>query len=313
MSIISIEQKYGQEGGDTSATLEYIVITDSVMNVNDLLEDTLMPEKGKRLSIGSSLVVVERSATRKEENPLVWDLTIQYGIKKSSVDTGDNSRLIAGPEYDTVIYQVVAEEGYFQGNSEDEGSNTDLVPILNSAGDKFSDPPMMEVRNLLIRWTQTERRTFDPVKVVQNINTIYFVTGQTDDEKKTISVLSYPLGNWEGFMRSIKPIRQADETYVCSYELEINTGKDFIIALQDMGFRYKNDAGDFVDIMNRDINPADYNTGGDRASEDAKVSDPQFLLPTGKIATDIDDSEKRLYRVYNFADWNTTLDLIKRL
>ena len=297
--VLKINQTFEQDGTDTGVTVTYLVEANQICTGEQLLAE-FTPKKGSRYSTASRMIAGQRTARRNPDNPLLWTVTVPYKLYSVSVSINSSKRLISGPDFGTVPYQVAAVNGYFIDASGNEASSR--TPIETSAGNPFDTPPMIEVRNITFNFVQLEKSSFDPIKAQAYIGTL---------NKTAVTVAGVSMSAGEGLLKDMKPTVTPDGDYQTYYEFEYAKMKAFNISLLDQDFKFLRDYSGTKkpdEILLSDIN-SEITAG---SKDDKPVSDPVKLDGSGGILTDGGSPVYRTWRVLPKADWNAGLNLIKR-
>lgn len=283
------------DGTDTDVTVTYLAKASRAVTPEQVLDDNKVPGMGKRRSSSSQLVVVNRTCSLVDGRDDLYTVVIIYALRTIGSSTAARRRLLSY-EPDTVVYQIVPTKGtLIVGTTE-----TESQPVETSAGNPFDPPPLVEVRNRVIRFSQIENNSFDEQTAI---------AFEGSYNKDAITVCGNDIGAKKGIIRKLRPSLQQDGSFVGHYEMEIEDEKPLVKEYLDQDYRYKNASGNQVEIRMSDIN-SEYATGGTLASKDAVVKDPVKLDGSGGILTVGGTPVYRKYRFAKVKDWNTGLDLV---
>lgn len=299
MSILSVRKTAATEGDDNSLTVRYKVRTTGTETVVSILASSDVPQKGERLSSGSPLVCLRRRvACQSDTDDDLWELEVEYGSRDDlpggGTVTGDAAR-IEGLSFSPRYYDRVAEEGYL-------ADATTMTTIMNSAGDPFDPPVMMQVANVVMHLSQREVAGYSPSLALTYLHSINSVA---------VTVAGFAIPAKKGMIVRCDPQMQTDRTYVTSYDIELATAVPFATRLLDQGYRYLDGNGKPREIRLSDIN-TEYASGNSLADQDKFVSDPVKLDGSGGVLTSDGTPAYREYRINEMKNWNTGLNLAKR-
>lgn len=291
-----------QEGTDSGITVKYKVVTDGTEDPLTILTSTEIPARGARFSAGSVLTCLNRSVAVAQSDGTdkdIWIATIEYGSRDtggggSSVTLGADSGRIQDLFFTAKPYDLVAEEGYLD-------DATTKTSVTNSAGDPPDPPLMVSVSNVVMHLVQREKGTFDPQHAV--------VQTQKINELEVV-IAGYTIGAKRALLLNVEPRLQADGFFVTTYQIEISVVVRFTRRMLDQGFRHVVD-GQLKEIRLSDINPDVYGFGQPEAKNDKFVSDPVKLNGDGGVSPYEETEAWREYRLNEFSDWNTVLDLVR--
>ncbi len=332
-SVTEVREMRATGGGPDSLTRYFQVFTDGYMEIYEILLDTVnIPQKGEQLGT-TRFKVEDVTVDLIEGEETAYNMTVVYSTRSQGgvPDLGSNERLLSF-RLDSVEYQVVAKFGTFYGikiiyrdGSEKDALKSDSpywdqaasifrigekAPVVNSAANIFDSPPMTEVTNQLIQFSQLERSSFDPEAAQEQ-------QGSINKEDITVCGIDIPKG--KGMLKKVSSELQSNGDWIGAYRIEKSTGKEFTLDLLDRGYNKLNTPPDEttrVRLKYSDVNPGVYGTGQAREEDDGPIDDPHKLDGFGSVLFSEDVSDTAAvylrWRVPELSDWNNVLDLVKR-
>lgn len=277
-----------------SYDVEWVLVSTTAMTQHEVLNIPELPLLRSRNPEDYSVVLTEIQADpRQNADPYKWTIILTYTDATGNLifpsNSNDPTKWPAEIGFDSYTYQSVVRKAY-RSNGRDKLNPS--IDVENSAGLPFDPPYTQPEAGTVINISRNERfyNGFDKRLYRNSIN------------RKKITIAGYPIGPYEGWMRTLRGQRRVDDEgefyWNINYEIVVKDWDGgWKVGLQDTSFYYKEVVGTNVKlkaIVEYMVNPDLKSTSKEGQR---KVTEAQKLNGSGALATAVLDPETGLYKI----------------
>ena len=272
------EQSFSIGKNNTSIPKQWQVITTDFLTELEVSQLPELPKIGDAYPDDSLCKVDNVSGQKYQSNGKdIWDIVVVYSKNTSSENTfnTDNNNTgspkLVGMSHSYRAIEKALEKSYKPG----EHVGNPSIPVVNTAGQKFTNPITAYKYNSVLRWTQRMDSKPNAKSYLGTVNS------------GGVTILGESIPARQGLLRTVSPTLVRDEDdklrYDVTFEVEVDQ-EEHKIQARNIGYKFRRN-NELVDIRKGHISPNLINSTDEKEQEEADepVDEPQDLSSDGGI------------------------------